>query len=890
MNKNDLKKRITEVLGVSVTQSDLAYEIFLENLSQALTYGITLKIPRIGFFQLKENNDEYPSQILFARLPEDYSTSSKNFYLTLDIQNNFKNKYEIDSQVFSIGVGKPLLPLLNYDEQNSDTSFELLKKSIEERAKEILSEADQIPNYNIWEEFYFEDNDENFFDNSKDELNENITIDTNKNLLDSLLSETTFDDSIDYKEEDNTMNQKIEDEINSLNLEIDNNLSLEHLLTEENIESNEELIDEDIQENLQQKLNDVNSNINDNDVNEEKNFNKILSFADELKNKIEELEKINKEILDDSLLQKELNEEKKLIDNKEEINNNLTIDDKNYSIDQDSSIYEEKNETLNINNYENDTSSKLRSLLDEKEEEQSIREEEINVEPPATAKELIIDDFNFVKDEIINIEESELKEIVNNEINNLSENVTVDDNSTILTKLLKEEQLEKIENENDDKEFENEEEIEINTSSTNIEWNWGDELKEEFGIGNIESIELEKVEKIENEENLNVDKSYEESPTVELRKTRVDLFTKLEETLEREINFLKNDLIEREEEKIKFEKPEIIEREAVIEKSIEMEKDYDSFKNEEESVFNINDEKVILDFKTPPPQYEFIEEKSIENIIQDEEPILKPPKKITIILSPEEQENLAEKKTITKTLEKENTEVEIIQTIPEKKNYIKKITAPLIILTVLIVTSYFIFNYFTSKSSESQKLTTNQTNDRKINSPQENSNNNNLQSLSEETQLQTDEFSDFPISATPPKPVKSGGEINIEQLLPKEINKESKTIIPVQPKEESSKKITTQKEQTTNAVNKKEEISNTQKEIKLSNMIFYDGKSYIFQTSSWKNKSLAENEVNRLRSIGFNAFLSEAYLPQKGGTWYRVRIGYFNSEQEALEFKQKNNF
>ena len=53
---------------------------------------------------------------------------------------------------------------------------------------------------------------------------------------------------------------------------------------------------------------------------------------------------------------------------------------------------------------------------------------------------------------------------------------------------------------------------------------------------------------------------------------------------------------------------------------------------------------------------------------------------------------------------------------------------------------------------------------------------------------------------------------------------------------------------------------------------------------------LAQEEVNRLRAQGFNAFLVEAYLPDKGGNWYRIRIGSFKSEQEALDFKKKNSF
>ena len=67
--------------------------------------------------------------------------------------------------------------------------------------------------------------------------------------------------------------------------------------------------------------------------------------------------------------------------------------------------------------------------------------------------------------------------------------------------------------------------------------------------------------------------------------------------------------------------------------------------------------------------------------------------------------------------------------------------------------------------------------------------------------------------------------------------------------------------------------------------IFTDGTKYSFQVSSWKNKSKAENEVSRLKSEGHNSFITEGYV--RGATWYRVRVGYFNSLEEAEEYMKK---
>ena len=71
--------------------------------------------------------------------------------------------------------------------------------------------------------------------------------------------------------------------------------------------------------------------------------------------------------------------------------------------------------------------------------------------------------------------------------------------------------------------------------------------------------------------------------------------------------------------------------------------------------------------------------------------------------------------------------------------------------------------------------------------------------------------------------------------------------------------------------------------------IFTDGSKYCFQTSSWRDKNKAENQVTRLKREGHNAFIVETYLPNKGGTWYRVRIGYFNSLQETENYMKGMN-
>lgn len=910
MTTTDLKKRIAEVLGVSATQSEIAFEIFFENLSQVISEGITLKVPRVGYFQLKPN-ERNQNQIIFAPLPEDYSATSKNLFLTFDIYQKNKNSFEIDSQVFSIGVGKPLLPLvkddLNFD---AESSFEILKKSIEERTKELLSESDQIPNYNIWDDFALDEKnfDEaiNLSDFSFPKNNLINEPSTEEKLLESLLYQQDFKIENDFHEDELKVNYELpEIDHNELDLTVNENLSIDDLLDDEITRNEVELIQNDESEV-------ENNHEYETDVELTQKYDS--SFAEELKNQLEELQKTGEEIINknfDNIISQEpiKNDETEIPSNQiendfsdliniEEENNDELEDEKNLSLETDEKYTSNHNGDFSIISHEeSDTniSEELKSLLEESKIVEEKEAEEIHIVPPASAKEFIVDEIEFNKSSSINIEDDALKEIINIELNALEQDQSKEEHSNVLANLLVEEKIpenkEDLSITKDDSELDAEQEPVVQ----NIEWNWGDELKEEFGIGKgNEEIEINAFENYDvNIERVEPPKSNEFEigepefvipPTIELKKTRVDLFTKLEETLEKEINFLRDEIDDKtkesyhddpKENEIHFEKPEVKES------------------DQKEPKIEFTDEKVILDFKTPPPKYEFIEEKPESE--RKEEPILKPPKRITIILSPEEQENLKEKKTITKTVaEDEVAEVEIIQQQKPKKNYWKLVSISLSILVVISVAAILFLTQFNNKNNYTENKTSEKVTSSVNETSQQTTTNQSDQQLKSISDLPVDEYSDFPISATPPKPIQSGNEINVEQLIPKTNVAEQKSIqIPVKEKiqkQEPIKEIKSSQAEQKPLVTNKNNKNNSASEIRLSNMIFFDGKSYSFQTSSWKNKALAEAEVNRLRSIGFNAFLVQAYLPQKGGTWFRVRIGSFGSEQEALEFMKKNNF
>jgi hypothetical protein len=80
---------------------------------------------------------------------------------------------------------------------------------------------------------------------------------------------------------------------------------------------------------------------------------------------------------------------------------------------------------------------------------------------------------------------------------------------------------------------------------------------------------------------------------------------------------------------------------------------------------------------------------------------------------------------------------------------------------------------------------------------------------------------------------------------------------------------------------------NQEKERLIKNMIFTDGKLYTTQISSWRIRSKAESEAEKLRKKGYNAFVNEFFIEKLQQNWFQVRVGYFNTFREAQEIAEK---
>ncbi|GBD86177.1 alpha-agarase precursor [bacterium BMS3Abin03] len=83
---------------------------------------------------------------------------------------------------------------------------------------------------------------------------------------------------------------------------------------------------------------------------------------------------------------------------------------------------------------------------------------------------------------------------------------------------------------------------------------------------------------------------------------------------------------------------------------------------------------------------------------------------------------------------------------------------------------------------------------------------------------------------------------------------------------------------------------NSSIERNVGDMIFTDGNLYCFQLSAWRTHKKAQKEADKLKARGENAFIIKVSdIPGLKGTWYRVRIGYFNSLSETKKHKRELN-
>lgn len=120
--------------------------------------------------------------------------------------------------------------------------------------------------------------------------------------------------------------------------------------------------------------------------------------------------------------------------------------------------------------------------------------------------------------------------------------------------------------------------------------------------------------------------------------------------------------------------------------------------------------------------------------------------------------------------------------------------------------------------------------------------------------------------------------------IPKE-EKKIETQKPAEPVKSEDKKIPEKKSISTNVETSKSNI--TGKSLNVGNNIYKYGSIFVVQVAAFRSIAIAENEAGKYRNKGFNGFVEEAEI-SGSGKWYRVRVGNFNTKEEAKKFLENN--
>ncbi|MBA4407121.1 hypothetical protein C0389_07600 [bacterium] len=803
MKLAELQKKIADVLGVSASQKELSFEIFVDKLSEILLEHITIKVPRIGYFQLKVASSKSENRpLIFSPLSEDFSRESRNLYLTIEVSPKIRNAPEADSNIFSIGVGKPLLPLSIDELPDTETSYAMLKKSIEERVKELLMESDQIPNFNIWDDYYKSPEEYEAADEAKSQLyNLSSDLTFKEEIIPDKIPESISDDfNLSSTESEQTPGLDYADMFLEVNKSTDETVDFNDPLIESKGEleqsSPEALFPPDEQEET--------IDIFDNKV-EEENYSALHDL---------QLDEISSETITISDL---LDDHASSYRDEQNIQNHQNETDESIVPFEDvmpRMLTEDKVEDVIKGMPEEDkVEDAIHVIPDQDKVEEAIygqpAEEEVEIQEPGT----LIDD-KIEEDDKENIE--------------ITTEFMPDNKKSLFVEL---DELSKEVETLRESGLDNFEKIQNDDEGEKIEWNWGDELKEEFGL-NISEDDKEKYGTMpgpteEKEGDLKLVDDY-----LDEEMTTHDLFSKLEKTLEREFDF-------EEEPKRRF-----------------------TIEDKRPTLDRNKLKKVVMEFSGPPAKYEFIEDRPSER-----------ERRMAITLVDDGE--------IKKTKRISDTDEEIKR--ESKNSYFRKmfliISSVFVVLAAVVV---FIVIYGNNSNQVSKESSPSAQTNKNIASDSGQTGiltPSNTTAKESTDALLYDEFTDFPRTATPPVPIKDATDKQILETIKNETAKL-----------QSSQKVN--EKPLTKQANMKQENKGLDKSVttdtKVSNRIFSDGKSFFLQVSSWPNRMRAEEEVNRLRGLGFNGFIIEANLPQKGGIWYRVRVGPFKSVTETEEFMKKN--
>jgi len=291
MNKEALKNKIAEILNVSTSEKDLAFEMMLKKLSEILNFDEAINIPEVGIFSLKkepllrEERSEKAGlslkrNLVFLPDEKDSTAASKSMYLSFNLDNTSRDYLEFDENVFSISVGKPIVSATGIQSgtPNGDNPERMLA-TLEEKVQKLVANTEKISNYDIWNEFASKEKSNKNEDivvndaSADEDLKQMVSENVENEVMAELEPEQESNDRHELNEDSELVNESAEEVSQEKN-------------DSQNLDDENELVDASIEEEADPEE-EQSSNAGDSESDDKEGEEINWDWGDELKEELE---------------------------------------------------------------------------------------------------------------------------------------------------------------------------------------------------------------------------------------------------------------------------------------------------------------------------------------------------------------------------------------------------------------------------------------------------------------------------------------------------------------------------------------------------------------------------------------------------------------------------
>ncbi len=846
MKESELKQRVADLIGVSSSAKELAFEIFIKNLIDSVDYDQAVKIPALGTFQFRKNEDPEQKDF-FLFLPEgDESTDTESFYLKIDVEHGKREEIDFDDSVFSPSIGKNIFTLTR-DEENDSHKDLVLQNSIDDRTREIILGSELVDSFNIWDTEKIDEGnagitgeiDKHTDLENLDELDQDsINFETEETVTeDDFVSTFSADEEdLTFEEKSDTDEKTGKEELTEEEFSAFKELQMDDSELEENRTGDEDL-GEAVQDEFEKsEVEETYDSIPDfSELDEFKDDAEIEPEFSESKpdenNELQEYESQN--VLEDTEKEENLTDEELELTNDEFFS---ILESESKLMEEEEPESPENIQTENEPEFEEESSSELSNEINQLEEtgefKKTVGSENSSVTEDSETSDESGLDLGVKDDEEFResgTDSSETEELIEGENSKEETDTDQEDISDKTDQNLTEKdsfdkvRLQGTRSENED-----------NFLSTMDEF--FDELKEDY-------FSITKTEFKEDENDLGeFSKGQDDSKAGEEELDDSD-FSALDDI--NKLDAQSED--ETDEEKIEKDADDLLTEND--DKNLET-TEKDLFKEYEKN-FETKDLSLTWEATSGETEEQKVEdqteEKAVEDSSENEVQTSKSPEKESVSKSATSYQNFQSFKSSGRKRSSDG------------KGWVLYLAVALIIIITIAIVYFFVFSSDTKNTS----------------------------SVSPEVQ-QTAQIG----NTSTDSPTKSEEENGVEEnpvVTPQQQELENKASIENQT-ETQPPPPPVEKEETTEVDQEPQVRIVTDRDSQVDNLIFFDGKNYNVQVSSWMNEEKAIEEAKRLKQMGHNSIVKKAFIESKGGTWYRVRIGNFKTIDDAKQFLNSRKY